>query len=214
MISYDYKCIFVEIPKTGSTSIRAIIGHPPKSHLNICQIKYNMMHYWTHYGGKKNKILASLYLLLSEKKRNELGRKQFDSYFKFGFVRNPWDRVVSLYLRKEGLQMRDKMTFDEFVSWIQYSSSTCIHPVPHVNQLDWLVDPHGNVLVDFIGKFETLQDNWMVIAKKLGIKQHLPHKNKNPRKKYYTEYYSRKTRTIIEDKFRRDIEFFGYKFGN
>lgn len=213
MISHSYRCIFVEIPKTGSTSIKALIGHPPKSHLNICQIQYNMMHNWTHYGGRKNRILASLYLLLPEKKRNEIGIKQFETYFKFGFVRNPWDRVVSLYLRKQGLQMSEKMSFDEFVQWIQYSSSTCIHPVPHVNQLDWLVDPHGNVLVDFIGRFERLNDDWNIISEKLKIRKDLPHKNSNPRQKHYTEYYTRKTRTVIEGKFKRDIEFFEYEFG-
>lgn len=215
MISHKYKCIFVEVPKTGSSSIRAIIGSPPKLHLNICQIRYDMQHYWTHYGGKKNWILAGLYLLLPERKRIEIGDNQFDSYYKFGFVRNPWDRVVSLYLRKEGLQMKDKMTFDEFVEWIKYSSSTCIHPVPHANQLDWLVDPHGNMLVDFIGKFENYHNDWGVIANRLGALSELPHKNKNPiKRKHYIEYYSKKTMGIIGDKFRVDIDYFGYEFGD
>jgi len=173
-----------------------------------------MQNYWTHYDGRKNRVLASLYLLLPEKKRSEIGEKQFNSYFKFGFVRNPWDRAVSLYLRKQGLQMRHKLTFEEFVAWIKYSSSTCIHPVPHLNQLDWFVDPHGNVLVDFIGKFESLQSDWVKISKKLGLTQELPHKKKNPRRgKHYTEYYSVATEKIIEDKFRVDIEYFGYEFG-
>jgi hypothetical protein len=82
------------------------------------------------------------------------GRKQFETYFKFGFVRNPWDRIVSLYERKEVGQLRDKMTFEQFVDWIQYSSATCIHSAPHRYQLDWFVDHNGNVLADFIGKFE------------------------------------------------------------
>jgi len=123
-------------------------------------------------------------------------------------------RAVSLYLRKEGLELRDKMTFEEFIEWMKYSSSTCIHPVPHVNQLDWLVDPHGNVLVDFIGRFENLAADWATIAAKIGAPPELPHTRKNPgRNKPYTEYYSERTRRIIEDRFRVDIEYFGYKFG-
>jgi hypothetical protein len=206
----------VDIPKTGTTSIKAILGLvDAKPHQNICQIRYDMRHYWTHYIGKKDKILAGLYLLLPVRKRIEIGEKQFNSYYKLGFVRNPWDRVVSLYFRKEGLQMRDLMTFDEFVEWIKYSSSTCIHPVPHTNQLDWLVDPHGNVLVDFIGKFEDLHNDWAIIADKLGLSKELPHKNKNlSREKHYTEYYSKKAKEIIERKFTIDIEYFGYKFGD
>lgn len=214
MISHRYKCIFVEVPKTGSTSIRAIIGAPPKAHQNIWQLKYNMEHEWTRYEGFHNRILASLYLLLPDKTRREVGTRQFDSYFKFGFVRNPWDRVVSLYLRREGLQLRDKMSFEQFVDWIKYSSSTCIHPMPHTNQLDWLVDPHGNVLVDFIGKFEQLADDWATVAGKLGLSRELPHENRNLVKdRPYAEMYSTRTQDIIANKFKVDIEYFGYEFG-
>ena len=214
MISHTHKCIFVEVPKTGSSSIRSIIGNPPLPHLNICQIRYNLQHYWTSYGGAGNRAMASLYLLLPEKKRNDAGNKLFDSYYKFGFVRNPWDRVVSLYLRREGLQMRDKMSFGDFVDWIKYSSSTCIHPLPHTNQLDWFVDPNGNVLVDFIGKFENLEDDWATVSGKLELTQDLPHKKRSSRSRHYTEYYSATTQKIIENKFRVDIEYFGYEFGS
>src|SRR5206468_10443214 len=115
MISHKHKCIFVEVPKTGSTSVRAILGKAWKPHLNLWQIKNQMETNWTRYGGRKNRILASLYLLRSEDRRTEIGRKQFDSYFKSGFVRNPLERVVSLYERTEALQLRNEMIFDECV---------------------------------------------------------------------------------------------------
>ena len=153
--------------------------------------------YWTDYGGRKNRILAALYLLLPEERRREIGRKQFETYFKFGFVRNPWDRVVSLYERTEALQLRNEMTFEQFVDWIQYSSATCVHSSPHRYQLDWFVDPNGNVLADFIGKFERLDEDWAFVAQKLGVKEKLPHRRANPRERHYTEYYNSRTRDVI-----------------
>ena len=181
MISHKHRCIFVEVPKTGSTSVRAILGKAWKPHLNLWQIKNHMETYWTHYGGRKNRILESRYLILPKERRMEIGRKQFETYFKFGFVRNPWDRVVSLYERTEALQLRDKMNFEQFVDWINYSSATCVHSSPHRYQLDWFVDPNGNVLADFIGKFETLAKDWAFVAQKLGIDKKLPHRRANPR---------------------------------
>ncbi len=185
MISDKYKCIFVEVPKTGSTSIRHVIGHPKKPHLNICQIAYKVT------------------------------KDKFYEYFKFGFVRNPWDRAVSLYERREGLQMKSKMSFEEFVQWMKFSSCTCLHPLPHRYQLDWFVNPHGDVIVDFIGRFESLESDWRKISLKLGITSELPHVNYNPQKnRHYTEYYNDKTKTIIRNRFAVDIEYFGYEFGS
>ncbi len=214
MISHKHKCIFVEVPKTGSTSIRTILGFPPRPHLNICQIRSNLQTFGRFYGNRMSELFLSLYLMLPQKNRTQIGEKLFESYYKFGFVRNPWDRVVSLYFRKEGLQMKDTMTFEEFVEWIKYSSSTCIYPVPHTNQLDWLIDPHGNVVVDFIGRFENLQNDWKTISKKLGIEQELTHKNMNTKRTgSYTDFYTEKTKNIIGEKFKIDIEYFGYQFG-
>src|SRR5881628_4104851 len=79
MISHKHKCIFVEVPKTGSTSVRAILGKAWKPHLNLWEIKNQMETYWTRYGGRKNRILAGLYLFLPEERRREIGRKQFRS---------------------------------------------------------------------------------------------------------------------------------------
>ena len=184
MVSDKFKCIFVEVPKTGSTSIRTIIGHPHRPHLNIWQIA------------------------------NQVGPEKFNSYWKFGFVRNPWDRAVSLYERKEGLQLRHKMSFEQFVDWMKFASSTCIHPVPHRHQLDWFVNPHGDVIVDFIGKYENLQTDWAKIAGKLGIQVALPKVKVNPdRMRDYTKYYSENSKRIISERFAVDIEYFGYQFG-
>jgi Sulfotransferase family len=212
VISHKHKCIFVEVPTTGSTSVRGILGKAWKPHLNLWQIKQLMETSWTEFGGRKNRIMAALYLLQPQERRRESGRRQFESYFKFGFVRNPWDRVVSLYERTEALQLRNEMSFEQFVDWIQYSSATCVHSSPHRYQLDWFVDANGNLLADFIGKFERLDEDWAFVAQKLGVEERLPHRRPNPRSRHYTEYYTPRTRDIIAAKFKVDIERFDYEF--
>lgn len=212
MISPLYKCIFIEVPKTGSTSIRDIVGFSKKPHLDISELKSEMQEHvsWlSHSKGIKSKI----YNALPKSVKSIYGTYLFNTYYKFGFVRNPWSRVVSLYLRNEGIQMKDKLSFEEFVNWIQNSSDTCIHPSTKKNQLDWFTDREGNVLVDFIGKFENLESDWDIISKKLGINKKLPHKNNtNSNTKHYSEFYTEETRDIIHNKFKVDIEYFGYTF--
>jgi len=140
--------------------------------------------------------------------------QKFMTYFKFGFVRNPWDRAVSLYERKEGMQLRGQMSFEEFIDWMKYASSTCLHPVPHRYQLDWFVDGSGNILVDFIGKFEKLDADWRYVRTKLGISSDLPKMNVNTeRQRDYREYYTDRTKKIVYDRFAVDIEYFNYEFG-
>src|SRR5437764_10884791 len=171
-----------------------------------------MENYWTHVDGRTNRVLEVFYLALPKQRRIDIGRKQFESYFKFGFVRNPWDRVVSLYERREALELRAQMTFHQFAEWIQYSSSTCIHSSPHRYQLDWFVDPNGKMLADFIGRFERLQEDWAFVTRKLGLSEELPHARANPRTRHYSEYYTPRTRDIIANKFKIDIERFDYEF--
>lgn len=184
MVSHQYRCIFVEIPKTGSTSIRQIVGFPEKPHLNICQIA------------------------------ETLPRETFEGYFKFAFVRNPWDRAVSLYERREGRRMKEHMSFAAFIDWMTLASATCIHPLPHRYQLDWLISPHGDLLVDFVGRFESLAEDWRTIARRIGAEEGLPHANRHPEpRRHYTEYYTPRTIDIVQRRFAVDIEYFGYRFG-
>jgi hypothetical protein len=163
-----------------------------------------------------------------------------DDYFKFAFVRNPWDRLVSWYtmidearkgvadgtaepmtrrlIKKNNLfkyVLRCGPTFDEFVKnctekqWMGngYYSFT-------FNQLRYLTDKNGEVLVDFIGRFENLAQDISHVFDKLGLEAsqlELPHENRSAHS-HYSEMYTPETREIVRKRFRRDIEFFGYEF--
>ncbi len=189
MINHKVQCVFVQVPKTASTSIRSIVGIPQKPHLNIIQLEEQF-----------------------DSESVNLDRT-FSSYFKFGFVRNPWDRVVSLYRRKEGVQKSQAMSFEQFVRWIENSSDTCIHPSKHKYQLDWFKDSDGEIAANYIGKFESLNKDWAYISSVLGVTNILPHKNSNSScRKHYSEFYTPETRDIIGEKFIVDVNYFKYSF--
>jgi hypothetical protein len=216
MISHSKKCIFVEVPRTGSTSVRNLIGMSATPHLNIWQIRSQMCGQWSHEQRFLPRLYSAFNLLRSEAKRIEAGERRFYAYYKFGFVRNPWDRVVSLYFRPQRESLRERMSFEDFVMSIKYSSATCYHPVPHRNQLDWFVNPDGEVLVDFIGRFERIEEDWSKIAAQLGLQGlRLPHKNqKLGSRKHYSEMYTRPEMIeAVREVFRVDIEAFNYEFG-
>ena len=163
-------------------------------------------------------------------------------YFKFAFVRNPWDRCVSFYhfIRDRQIQQRTEgyrgTSFHEFIrspsppykkgdnlkfvlgaTWAKHSPTlynlyTSSHPLE--NQVDWLLDEDGKMLADFVGKVERLQEDFDIVCDRLGFRRiKVGHDNKTPRsRKHYSEYYSEATRQIVAERYARDIEAFGYTF--
>ena len=66
--------------------------------------------------------------------------------------------------------------------------------------------------MDFIGKFENLQEDFNKVCDKIGVKrERLPHRKKSIRKPY-RDYYNSNTKKIVENLYGEDIEHFGYRF--
>jgi len=159
---------------------------------------------------------------------------KFNYYFKFSVVRNPWDKMVSFYNYHDKVRRWDydwewspdnSPSFGEFIKIsssfskqtqkyiFRKTGSRCTHHKRMSNQLDWISDKDGNILVDYIIRFENLQKDFDIVCDKIGVgRKKLPHKNKS-KHKHYTEYYDDKTREIVAEKYATDIEYFGYEFG-
>ncbi len=132
----------------------------------------------------------------------------FESYFKFAFVRNPWDRLVSEYefiRRRPNHGRHSKVMKMGFEKYIVYQSKRF-----DAHQINMLADKNGNLLMDFIGKFENLHDDWNRITDKLGIEnKELTHRKKAGIKDY-NSYYTDESRALVSELWKRDIESFGY----
>lgn len=180
MISHEHKCIFIHVPRTAGTSIEiAFIGEDMwKSHPNE-----------KHITASQAKDIYSEY---------------WDNYFKFSIVRNPWDRVISLYHFKAFRNIN----FIADKSLLYFLNHYKPYPhEPNPCSLENMIDEP----LDFIGRFENLSDDFNTICKKLGCDMVLPHIQKTCHK-HYSEYYDKETRQIVAERYSDDIKRFGYDF--
>ena len=149
--------------------------------------------------------------------------EKYQRYFKFSFVRNPWDRLVSAYTYLDGggasSSAEDTLwsnfikqfdSFDQFVcEWI--SPDNVMRNALFTPQTVFLKDQFGQVSMDFIGRFESLATDFATVADRLGIEASLPHLNKS-NSRHYTKYYSDRSRDIVAEVFADDIARFSYRF--
>lgn len=153
----------------------------------------------------------------------QLDAERFDQYFKFTFVRNPWDRAVSAYtyLRNGGspASVEDSQwagfvggfsSFDAFIcEWL--SAENAMRNALFTPQVVFLRDIFGRIDMDFVGRFENLQADFDRVAGQLGIDARLPHLNRS-RSEDFRSFYTPASRDRVADVYAEDIEAFAYVF--
>jgi hypothetical protein len=194
---YTYKpfdethSIFVHIPKTAGLSVcEALYGNKAGGHSSI-----------RHY-----EIAFS--------------KKDFSSYFKFAFVRNPWDRLHSAYvfLKKGGLNALDKAFGDtlpdSFETFVLGLTPQAVYSYVHlIPQTVFLCSHAGRELsVDFIGRFENTQKDFNIVRQQVNPAAQMVHLNRTDGRTDYRDAYTPQMAIIVRDLYARDVEVLGYDF--
>lgn len=200
----EKRCIFVHVPKAAGSSVaQTLFGSSGGSHTPV-----------------------SLYQLIFSK-------RDYDRYFKFTYVRNPWDRALSAYrfLKAGGMHQNDEElaremgigtfeSFEEFVvGWMQ---NTDLDNYMHFRSQYKFICLPGTMhpAVDFIGYFEHIEEDFKVIQEKMGADEVvvLGHHNKTKTMGVtaaaidYRDSYTSETIGIIAELYAEDINLFGYTF--
>jgi chondroitin 4-sulfotransferase 11 len=185
MKSDSLKTIFIHVPKTAGTSIKTSLGMKTSG---------TLMH-------------------KSATESSHLYSQEWNKYFTFSFVRNPWDRVVSIFFYYQTQRQRHKLpdNFNAFCSDLEVNLDILGHPGLKYTQKKY-ISIDNQIAVDYVGKVENLQNDFNIICERLGIEHRiLPHIRKTNHK-HYSEYYSEENRKKVAEVFREDIETFSYKF--
>ena len=139
--------------------------------------------------------------------RNVLG-SDFQNYFKFAFGRNPWERICSsyFYIKKDKkhpahFQTLETKDVNEFISKAIYIEKP---------QTEYIFDENDNQIVDFIGRYENLQNDFEKVLKKINIKLRLQKLNVG---KYqsYKKILNQKSIEIIYERYKKDISILKYQ---
>jgi hypothetical protein len=227
LISFSHKFIFIHNPKVAGTSVKAYLGnYEPFIKNNIisriilstADVRRFLYKNSIHLLKNERFPLSIKPLLMGdhikiEEAKEILPEDIFKNYFKFGFVRNPWDRLVSYYVfvknnKRHFLyeKYNSFYSFDDFIMWI-------IENDMGFKQKEYFYDNDNNLMVDYVGKFENLNDDFNKIAKEINIKEtELPVKKKSSNRSSYKDYYSEKSQKLVEDYYKEEIQLFGYSF--
>jgi hypothetical protein len=212
-INHNLKAIFVHVPKNGGSYISEILNK-----------YYGFKNFYLHrpdhklfcYGRDRsvdkheNKIHGTLMYYKSSKYINKImnmDKNKWDTYFIFTFVRNPYDRIVSGW----NYVNRYKIPFKNYIN---INKNTNSYDYWHVfmSQSRHLIDNNGKINVQYIGKFEEMENDLKIILNKLGINNiiHTPFLKNNKNHKRYIEYYDNDSLEKVNIIIKEDLDNFDY----
>ena len=231
MILYTKRLVFIHIPKCAGSSIEnafnhiddyqrydsALFGpdHRPLRAIEQGDIRLrDVLSSYENITEFRRRLRARYKKKPNPMKNLQLTAEQYAAFYKFSFVRNPWDRVFSMYrhvMREEHKRKRyqvDKLKDTSFKTFLQaYIGKKDLMP-----QTYWLKNFKGELALDYIGRFENLLGDFEAICSAMAIPTpELPHIYKSEKGDYRVHYDTQMTEAVARC-YHEEIALFGYQF--
>ncbi len=178
IICDPHKFMFIHVPRTGGTSAQ------------------QMWKRW-HNGEKKHTTYPELV--------KQFPTRAFHQYFKFGFIRNPWERVYSMFCKHNRQDSVD--TSKGFKHWMFDEERT--DSQRHKQSAFYFLKG-----VDHVAVYENFEQEWDYIFETIGIpRAQLPFSNKfRSDDAPYKDFYDDEMQEFMIKYHKEDIEYGGYTF--
>ena len=206
IISQQHRFIFAAVPKTGTHSVRQAL----REHMSHDDIEQVGLFVNKRFPIRELAEIGHGHLSLQQV-RPFLGEDSFLGYFKFGFVRNPFDRFISYC----AFRTRNTGHFAANPQAVMHHFLLEAPPEHHIlfqPQSSLLVDGGGALLTDMIGRVETMQESYDAVCARIGIPSRLLDKVNSSARGDYRSYYTDRLREAVSERYRADFELFGYHF--
>lgn len=207
IISHSHRFIFIHVHRVGGSSVTQALAPyqapaGPSGKLARLVEKIGLQ--------RDPKKMSFRMHATAREVRRKLPAEIWDGYYKFAFVRNPWDWLVSLYFRIRGTPSHRHhervMALPGFSEYLDFEIERNVR-----FQSDLVADRNDKLLVDFLGRHETFAADFAQVCKHLDLTVELPHTGQRPHKPFQ-EYYDEACREKVARHWARDIELFDYTF--
>ncbi len=205
IISTLHKFIFAAIPKTGTHSVRQAL----REHMGDQDLEQVGLFVKKHFPIPELAKLQHGHLSLSQV-RPHIPPEEWKTFFKFAFVRNPFDRFVSYC----AFMTRDSGQFERDPKGVMRHILEK-PPLQHIlfqPQHLLLTDADGLLLADYVGRVEELQRSYDEVCEQIGIPTAQLEKINTSRRGSYRDYYDQPLIDGIASLYSRDLELFDYRF--
>ena len=211
IVSTKKKFIFFAVGKTGSTSIEASLSEFHDGHELVKRVDENLRPIRKKYRRPfRMKHMRPAFV------RSLMDTDEWNSYFKFAFVRNPWDWVVSqicgskMAKSRSAIQQLKPSHLEYMWRRLRFRNQSMDHANYFQHPFVW--DLQGNDLLNFVGRFESIDNDFAEGCSRIGIApRQLSHKNKGNHP-HYRSMYTKEMRNLVAERYSEDIRLLGYSF--